>query len=715
VKASPWLRKLALAIVLLLGPLAFWLGYLALCVTPLAIANQGAGLSVSGPTFGVDTANVLGLYVLAYFALAVLLRTYTHFIKVNVTGLHNRYRDGLSRAFMIGLSRLGTNERDAVVVRHHDDVCLSEMDPGETGGPYHLINATVNLPDLRGVQEPHRLGSLEQRGRRSDFFLFSRRFCGNDRLGYCRTERMETSDRQLNLGTAMAISGAAVSTQMGQKTFNPLLNFLLAMLNVRLGYWLPSPGWVNEHGGFRLRVGPIYFLAEALGIRSRFVGNAVYLSDGGHIENLGIFELLRRRCRFVVAIDGEADPDLTFNGLAVLQRMAFTDLGARVEIDLEDIRPQGSGLSRRHFALGRIRYADGSSGEILYIKSSVTGTEPEFIREHRSRNPDFPHESTGDQFFDEAQFEAYRALGRKIGNDLLRSRSLRAYDEGPELSFGFPEAAREGTVLEFFDALREWLAPAAPHLDAFLELHRDFARVNDTLFTAEAEPLAVEAFPELADPAEGADAMRRLRLVNRQLQLMERVLLALRLDEPRNQSHPRNRGWLNLFRRWAQAPFFRQYWPLCVGNYSEALQIFGKYAFGLVVHADWQRRESQKLTGVETRSLEPFLDGGTPVQVWIGTVSSATSPASQGRFQVAVAAVSVDRGTPVLHLLRVRDTFRGMGLSNVLAEALHQQLVDSTGNRPVFTLDSWPDTPAIRRTARVLQRARFEQLPRAAR
>jgi hypothetical protein len=143
------------------------------------------------------------------------------------------------------------------------------------------------------------------------------------------------------------------------------------------------------------------------------------LSDGGHIENLGVYELLRRRCKFIVAIDGEQDERMTFAGLTTLQRLAAIDFGIQLHIDLDELRLTEKGLSRSHFRFCRIEYPEGAYGYLLYVKLSLTGNEGEFIRRYRFDEPAFPHHSTADQFFSESQFEAYRSLGEHVGDKLF--------------------------------------------------------------------------------------------------------------------------------------------------------------------------------------------------------------------------------------------------------------------------------------------------------
>ena len=161
----------------------------------------------------------------------------------------------------------------------------------------------------------------------------------------------------------------------------------------------------------------------------------VNVSDGGHIENLAAIELLRRRCKFIFIGDGEADPQHFFNGLATLLRTARIDLGVHIDICLDEVRLTTDRRSKGHWAIGRIAYpGETEFGYLLYLKSSFTGIEDEVIGEYRNRKLDFPHESTADQFFDEGQFEAYRALGQCIGEKTIEA--LRPKGALTTMSFG---------------------------------------------------------------------------------------------------------------------------------------------------------------------------------------------------------------------------------------------------------------------------------------
>jgi hypothetical protein len=168
-------------------------------------------------------------------------------------------------------------------------------------------------------------------------------------------------------------------------------------------------------------VGPIYLLKEAFGMLDGR-GPYVNVSDGGHLENSGVYELLRRRCRWIIAVDASEDQPMAFPCLMDVIRYARIDLGIVVTIDVDKIRLDAGGvpgLSAEHFAVGTIDYGDGEYGYFVYVKSSLTGDEPETIRQYRATSPTFPQESSSDQAYTEPQFEAYRALGEHIISDVI--------------------------------------------------------------------------------------------------------------------------------------------------------------------------------------------------------------------------------------------------------------------------------------------------------
>jgi hypothetical protein len=324
-------------------------------------------------------------------------------INVNLTAPHRLYRDRLAATFI---------QKDETAPL---TISLTGINSGNSA-PYHLINTAVNLPSSTAPA---------LRDRKCDFFLFSKHWCGSPIVGYHATNDWKTNGLAPDLATAMAISGAAVSSYMGLGSM-PTLTSLLTFLNVRLGFWIRNPGFALGHG-FQ-NPGFLCLLREMFGLQLAQDKAWLNLSDGGHIENMGVYELLRRRCKYIICVDGEADPEFTFGGLMTLVRHAQIDFGIRIESNLSELKPDPeTKLSRVHAVLCLVRYPDEGPGRrkalglLLYMKLSVTGNEPELIKRYRINHPDFPHQTTLDQFFDEEQFEAYHQLGAHIADGLFSS------------------------------------------------------------------------------------------------------------------------------------------------------------------------------------------------------------------------------------------------------------------------------------------------------
>jgi hypothetical protein len=233
---------------------------------------------------------------------------------------------------------------------------------------------------------------------------------------------------------------------MGQYT-SPALAALLTVFNLRTGFWAGNPAQSNEggkSGRFTFptivpawkRKRPLFsawpLIAELAG-SANAESNWVSLSDGGHFENLAIYELVRRRCRFIVATDAGCDPHHEFQDLANTIRKCWTDFGVHInfpDIKNVSIKPDADRISEQHGSLGLIEYPDRARPEessedrdyeryglLLYLKCSLTEYEIDNyidIRQYAKSHEDFPHESTSDQFFDENQFEAYRHLGYSV-------------------------------------------------------------------------------------------------------------------------------------------------------------------------------------------------------------------------------------------------------------------------------------------------------------
>jgi hypothetical protein len=233
----------------------------------------------------------------------------------------------------------------------------------------------------------------------------------------------------------MAISGAAASPNMGYHS-SPAVTLLLALLNARLGWWLGNPGPEGERTyrdeGPRFAIIPL--LEETFGLTTDDKPY-VYLSDGGHFENLGLYEMVRRRCRLIVVSDAGCDPDFTFEDLGNAVRKIRLDLDVNITFSgLTALKrrsrdPNTARQNAPYWAVGKIDYQtadDGSpgvhvqNGIILYIKAGYHGNEEVDIKSYALANPDFLHQSTANQWFSESQFESYRALGFWITEEVLR-------------------------------------------------------------------------------------------------------------------------------------------------------------------------------------------------------------------------------------------------------------------------------------------------------
>ena len=360
-------------------------------------------------------------------------------INVNRFSMHATYRDRLIRCFL-GAAR-GNGGSDASSHLRKPD-WFTGFDPNDNlrfrdladqppvtdpakRAPLHIVNIAVNLVSdkVLGWQQ-----------RKAASFTASALHAGSDILGY-RPMGVYGGRNGMSLGTAMAISGAAASPNMGYHS-SSIVTLILALFNVRLGWWLGNP---RRSQRTLLSQRPIYncdgpalaatpLLAECFGLtnkRTRFI----YLSDGGHFENLGLYEMVRRRCRYIVVSDASCDPDNAFADLGNAIRKIRIDLGVDIEMKAMRHLPRGDsyvpGIDRNGFycGVGTITYPKGEDGTLIYVKPGLYGGEPRDVLNYASENASFPHEPTSDQWFSESQFESYRRLGEHVA--LSVSEALR--------------------------------------------------------------------------------------------------------------------------------------------------------------------------------------------------------------------------------------------------------------------------------------------------
>ncbi|MGY1410722.1 MULTISPECIES: hypothetical protein [unclassified Luteimonas] len=539
------------------------------------------------------TAYPRALALLVAAALAVWL-LFGWAVNVNEFSLNAFYRNRLVRCYL-GASNEHRNPEPTTNFDLQDDLVLAdlvEVQRLDGARPlYPLIGTALNLVAAK---------QLDWQDRKAASFCLSPGWCGHLPPDSRRGEppigdrcaatagtaagapagRNDPLAASLTLGSAIAISGAAVNPNMGYHS-SPAVTFLLTLFDARLGWWLPNPRH-PEHP--RADSAPFFgrwLLAELLG-RTHAGGKFVQLSDGGHFENLGLYELVRRRCRFVLCVDAAADGERAFGDLGNAVHKCRVDFGADIDIDVSALAPGQDGLAERSCAVGRIRYADGSSGTLLYLKPTLTGEEPADIAHYARSHACFPHEPTSDQFFDEAQFESYRRLGQDIA-----TRALAPVLERIGAEPGMPRhdelTVHDSALKEkLLIALRQrWVAPVPGVPDRFA-LHGKalaalFGELRDTpalaVLDAQFHPAwtdLVAGVPEYEGLLPPSPLERRTKLPQPEdfracfyfcqalIRLMEAVYHDLDLEHAWD--HPDNRGWLNAFRHWSWAPMFRIAW-----------------------------------------------------------------------------------------------------------------------------------------------------------
>ncbi len=368
-------------------------------------AQEAGWRPLGGPLDGVSWRNhyevltrsdprALVALAVAFLMLSSLMSRY---VNINTFSLHGMYRDRLIRAYL-GASNRGRQPSRFTGFSRNDDLPIASLDARQR--PIHVVNVTLNL--VAGSR-------LAWQQRKAAPFTVTALHSGSADLGYRPSGEYGGG---ITLGTAIAISGAAASPNMGYYS-SPVVGFIMTLFNARLGSWLGHPG----PAGARTwkQPGPLSatqsLVKEALGQTSD-ESEYVYLSDGGHFENLGLYEMVRRRCRTIVVVDGACDADFQLGDLGNALRKIRIDL--RIPIEFEQHERELRARSKR-CAIGTVRYSvvdgPGTDGTIVYVKPMLLGTEPPDIASYAAAHPAFPHESTGDQWFDETQTESYRLLG----------------------------------------------------------------------------------------------------------------------------------------------------------------------------------------------------------------------------------------------------------------------------------------------------------------
>jgi hypothetical protein len=434
-----------------IGPYLFAVGLLVF-LPALLIPFEGLSSDIDYPYIDDKYHSIIDNFIL--MAILFIIAYYlARRVGVNEFSMHHFYRNRLVRAYLGATRRRIERQMTANPFTGFDmgdDVKLSELQ-NQHGyyGPYPILNTALNASQVT---------NLDRQDRKAESFIFSPLYCGFDfsmtrastevatksyDYGYRQTVEFAYPDGP-SIGTAMAISGAAVNPNQGYHS-STATAFLLTVFNVQMGWWIGNPRkstWREADPRFGLG----YIIHNLMG-RTNTRNDFVCLSDGGHFDNMGLYELIRRRCSFIILGDGEQDTNFTCEGLANAIRRCRVDFGAEIDINVDDITNRDENkFSKKHYVTGKIKYAgDPEPGMLLYIKSSITGNEPVDIREYSKKNKTFPHQSTADQFFDEEQFESYRKLGLHIADVVLSDPEI-----AKALDIEVSNVSKNGNVTENF-------------------------------------------------------------------------------------------------------------------------------------------------------------------------------------------------------------------------------------------------------------------------
>lgn len=421
------------------------LGVLFFLVLGIALANLNTAIMcwIANRWFCAKPWKEFAAAGLEALALLLIVFPANRLVNVNTFSLHAMYRMRLIRSYL-GASNLTRRPNPFTNFDPSDNMAMRDA-PCWPNAPLHIVNMALNLVAST---------KLAWQQRKAESFTVSALHSGSHRVGYQRTAEY-AGDRGITLGTAMAISGAAASPNMGYHS-SPVLTLVMALFNARLGWWLPNPGDAGE--GFWQENSPVYsvkpLLYESFG-HTTDTQKWIYLSDGGHFENLGLYEMVMRRCKYIIVIDGSADPEFKMEDLGNAVRKIHIDLGVPIDFVSAFAIRKGKEPANRHCAVAEIQYGcvdtvigpdgkeqEAKSGCLVYIKTSMNGNEPADVLQYAATHPDFPHESTANQFFNESQFETYVRLGSHVVHEIVEPKPDSPLHK-PLTAQDFAEAAKK--------------------------------------------------------------------------------------------------------------------------------------------------------------------------------------------------------------------------------------------------------------------------------
>lgn len=644
----------------------------------------------------------------------------------NRVGLHDFYRGRIARSYG-GAARFNadnpedacTDTFDSTIEHLKDDACVSDLPVvgDKLNGPTHLIVCAAN--DLT----PKSTLTSMARGAQSAVL---------SRVGWTvgdRWAKWPTGAKAdvPNISAAITASGAAFNTQMGAKSkqLGPATAFIMSALGLRLGLWVRAPRKLGaDENVVRSRKG-FALLDELLGRSDSRNGEWVFLSDGGHFENTGMYELIKRHCRYILVSDCGEDGERSFDDLGSAVRRVREDFGVDIKINLEALKPDAHGKSRQAMVAGDIHYPDGDTGTLLILKPSLTGSEPPDVLQYHSHNAKFPHQSTGDQFFDEAQWESYRRLGLHVARNAFASSRDRhptlSKSAGREAHAETFEGIRSRMAFAFSTARREWLAMPADYTQRIDRLARTISNL-DAISGKSGSRLAREIYWELSDPptsksgelsqySNATDShVAAISAIRQALVVFESVFLSEQLAVNFNQ--PMYMGVMNLMARWMSAPLTRVWWPLLSSTCSVAFRQFVDAHF-------LPMASSRKLTckpgstadmkGLASRNRDlSMLKNRDEVTTTFLTITldadDAGAPEPRSSHELEIARLdATTTSNPAIMMWEARDLYVPPGLWGIGFGSALLREVKGAGEQFVFLRSFWTGNPEDKKDAADLQ------------
>lgn len=402
----------------------------------------GYSLSVFALFYYFNDSNVLVHGLLISFAILALAICF--FANINNISLHQFYRDRLMEAFMPDKSSVA--DEKVHYASGADRLVLSDLAPGLEFGkikqrgelPYPIISANAIL-----VNDQNR--KVSSRG--GDSFLLSPLFVGCNATGWRRTDSYQAIHGALTLASAVAASGAAQNARAAYVgkgfTRDYLVSIVMTLLNMRLGMWVANPKRKNK------KIPRYYHPVVSYGLFGGVIGSGysansdfLELSDGGHFENLGLYELVRRKTEIILLIDAEEDEKLSFPGfVSAIARIRSdfqvtfkfaADKGPEYLAPDQDLKfPYGAPSASQPYFVCLIDYGT-SKGVLIYIKSALIKDLSVTALGYKAENDTFPSQNTLNQFFEPPQFEAYRELGFQSATIVARDLELQENINSPQ-------------------------------------------------------------------------------------------------------------------------------------------------------------------------------------------------------------------------------------------------------------------------------------------